>query len=161
MHLSFGKCVTVIMLWKILLHHSMKWKRQIFWKAFGNICDLNSLSSKELEDPVGNVTCKVCWDEKSPWLRYGRWWCYSCAWAPCQRTDRWRNDGTYEFRRLQKNLYSQMRGDFTRDSLWRVWHSPGCSHLHQSNKMTCDALFCYREMYAKQERCCLVHAWEI
>jgi len=42
---SFGKCVTVVMLWTILLHHWMKWKRQIFWKAFGNICALNSLTA--------------------------------------------------------------------------------------------------------------------
>lgn len=128
------------MLWRILLHHWMKWKRQIFlngvWK---NLCPQFPHSSKQLEDPVGNGICKIYWDEKLPWLRCGSWWCYSGAWAPCQRTDRWRNYGTYEFRRLQKNLYSQMRRDFTRGSLLRVWHSPRCSHLHQSikNDMWC------------------------
>jgi hypothetical protein len=122
---------------------SLKMKETNFLKNIWKCpCTEFTHSSKELEDPVGSVTCKMCWDEKSPWLRCGRWWCYSCARAPCKRTGRWRNDGTYEFRRLQKNLYSQMLGDFTRDSLSRVWHSPVCIHLHQSikNDMWCSHL---------------------
>jgi len=111
--------------------------------VFGKICALNSLTAlNSFWTQWEMLPAKFNWDEKSPWLRCGRWWCYSGAWAPCQRTDRWRNDGTYEFRRLLKNLYSQMRRDFKRVSLLRVWHSPRCSHLHQSikNYMWCSHL---------------------
>jgi len=33
------------------------------WK---NLCPQFTHSSKQLEDSVGNVTCKICSDEKSP-----------------------------------------------------------------------------------------------